>query len=152
MPIDIADRSGEELGAPDISDLLSFAIQELGIDLACELSVILVNEAEMSDLHIKWMDESGPTDVLSFPMDEIHPHTSQVGVLGDIVLCPSIALSQAVTAGHSFGHELSILSVHGLLHIVGYDHVNPEEEKTMFDLQESLVNRWAKRMALGRQE
>ena len=145
MPVELVNRSDADLTIPDLDSLLSFAVQELGIDLACDLSVTLVNESEMTELHIKWMDEAGPTDVLSFPMDEIRPHTSQVGILGDIVLCPSIAQSQATAAGHAFEHEISILSVHGLLHIVGYDHVSPDEEKIMFDLQGSLVDSWANR-------
>lgn len=145
MPIDLVDRSEWEFAIPEIGALLSFAMQELGINLACDLSVTLVTPAEMTQLHIKWMDEPGPTDVLSFPMDEIRPHTSQVGILGDIVLCPSIAQSQASVAGHAFGHEISILSVHGLLHIVGYDHANPSDEKIMFDLQDSIVHLWANR-------
>ncbi len=144
MPIDVANRSDLDFAEPDLAALLFFSMQELGIDEACDLSIAFVNEDEMSELHMKWMDEPGPTDVLSFPMDEIRPNSSQVGVLGDIVLCPSIARGQAITAGHSFEHEISILSVHGLLHIVGYDHGNPTDEKTMFDLQESLVMRWRK--------
>ena len=99
MPIDLVDRSEWEFAIPEIGALLSFAMQELGINLACDLSVTLVTPAEMTQLHIKWMDEPGPTDVLSFPMDEIRPHTSQVGILGDIVLCPSIAQSQASVRG-----------------------------------------------------
>ena len=90
------------------------------------------------------MDEPGPTDVLSFPMDELQPHSKEVGILGDIVLCPTIAMAQARDAGHDFDHELSILSVHGLLHIVGYDHTTAEDEKEMFTLQESIVDRWQK--------
>lgn len=145
MPIDLVDRSDWEFAIPDIDSLLSFAMQELGIDLACDLGVTLVTPVEMTQLHVKWMDEPGPTDVLSFPMDEIRPHTSQIGILGDIVLCPSIAQSQASAAGHTFDHEISVLSVHGLLHIVGYDHANPSDEKIMFDLQDSIVHLWATR-------
>lgn len=117
-------------------------MEQLGLDAECELNVLLVDEKEMTDLHIQWMGEDGPTDVLSFPMDELRPHSHEIGILGDIVLCPSIARDQAETAGHSFEHELAILSAHGLLHVVGYDHANADEEKEMFELQESLVKRW----------
>ena len=98
----------------------------------------------MTQLHVKWMQEPGPTDVLSFPMDEIKPGWKEAAVLGDIVVCPSIAARQAQSAGHSFEHEMAILSVHGLLHIVGYDHANQSDEHEMFSLQESLVARWSK--------
>jgi probable rRNA maturation factor len=117
---------------------------ELGLNPDCDLDVLLVDEAEMTELHIKWMDEPGPTDVLTFPMDELRPHSSEAGMLGDIVLCPQVAIRQAESAKHTFTHEISILGVHGLLHIVGFDHDNKEDEKEMFDLQESIVSRWSK--------
>jgi probable rRNA maturation factor len=143
MPIEITNRSGLDSPRADLPSLLAFAMNELGVDPACDLNVVLVDEKEMTELHIKWMDEPGPTDVLSFPMDEIQPHTNEIGILGDIVLCPSIAQEQALRAGHSYELEMSVLSVHGLLHIVGYDHAIPQDEKVMFALQESLVKRWS---------
>ena len=98
----------------------------------------------MSELHVTWMDESGPTDVLSFPMDELRPGREDQplpeGMLGDIVLCPSVAATQAQAAGHSTLHELHILTVHGLLHLLGFDHAEPEEEKEMFGLQGEIVS------------
>jgi probable rRNA maturation factor len=142
MPIEVTNRSGLEAPSEDLLSLLTFSMEELGLNSECDLNVVLVDEKEMTDLHIEWMGEDGPTDVLSFPMDELRPRTNEVGILGDIVLCPSVANTQAKEAGHSYAHELSILSAHGLLHVVGYDHANADEEKEMFDLQESLVKRW----------
>lgn len=144
MAIDIQNRSGVDFPEERLISLLAFGISELDLDPECDLNVLLVDEAEMTALHIKWMDEPGPTDVLSFPMDEIEPGSKEVGILGDIVLCPTIAQAQAQDAGHDFDRELSILSVHGLLHIVGYDHATAEDEKEMFTLQESIVDRWKK--------
>ena len=144
MAIDIQNRSGVDFPGEGLISLLAFGISELNLDPACDLNVLLVDEAEMTQLHIKWMDEPGPTDVLSFPMDEIKPGSREVGILGDIVLCPTIAQAQAKDAGHDFIREMSILSVHGLLHIVGYDHATTEDEKEMFALQESIVDRWKK--------
>jgi probable rRNA maturation factor len=95
----------------------------------------------MEELHIKWMDEPGTTDVLSFPMDM--PETkSDIVTLGDIVIDPLVAARQAQSAGHSTLHETSILATHGLLHILGYDHADRDEEKIMFDLQETIVKKW----------
>jgi probable rRNA maturation factor len=96
----------------------------------------------MTDLHIQWMDLPGPTDVLSFPMDEIKPHSAAngPGVIGDIVLCPDFAAQQAV--GHSLQEELELLTVHGVLHLLGYDHAEPEEHKVMFGLQDELLAEW----------
>lgn len=142
MAIEITTRAGISCDESALASLLAFAISELGLHPACELNVLLVDRTEMTELHVKWMDEEGPTDVLSFPMDELRRDSQKEGVLGDIVLCPEIALEQAVAGGHSTEHELSILSAHGLLHLIGYDHANPNDEKIMFDLQEELVSKW----------
>ena len=144
MAIDILNRSGIACPEEKLISLLAFGISELDLSPECDLNLLLVDETEMADLHLKWMDEPGPTDVLSFPMDELQPHSKEVGILGDIVLCPAIAKIQVEDAGHDFERELSILSVHGLLHIVGYDHATMEDEKEMFKLQESIVDRWQK--------
>jgi probable rRNA maturation factor len=142
MAIEILNRSSIVCPEKDLYSLLTFSIAELGLNPECELNLLLVDEAEMTDLHVKWMGEPGPTDVLSFPMDEVRPQWKEVAILGDIVVCPSIAQAQALSAGHSFEHELAILSTHGFLHILGYDHATVVEETEMFALQESLVARW----------
>lgn len=144
MAIEIINNTRQDYSNLKLESLLAFGMAQMEINPDCDLNLMLVDEGEMTELHIKWMDESGPTDVLSFPMDEIEPGYKELGVLGDIVLCPTVALSQAQKAGHSFEHEAAILSMHGLLHILGFDHAEPEEEKEMFALQESLVARWSK--------
>jgi probable rRNA maturation factor len=143
MAIEITNRSGFACNEEDLKSLLGFGISELELNPECDLNVVLVDKDEMTELHIKWMHEDGATDVLSFPMDELRPHTVEAGILGDIVLCPSVAEEQSQNAGHSYEHELSILGVHGLLHLVGYDHANANDEKIMFALQEDLVSRWS---------
>lgn len=144
MAIEITNRSGIAYNEEDLESLFLFGMTDLGLNQGCDLDVLLVDEQEMTQLHVKWMDEPGPTDVLTFPMDEIRPHSSDPGILGDIVICPQVAMRQAESAGHSFTHEMSILGTHGLLHIVGFDHADNEDEKEMFDLQESIVSRWGK--------
>ena len=144
MTIEIVNRSGIAYNEEDLESLLRFGMSVLGLSQECDLDVLLVDEEEMTQLHVKWMDEPGPTDVLTFPMDEIRPHSIKPGILGDIVICPPVAIRQAESDGHAFIHEMSILGVHGLLHIVGYDHADKEDEKEMFDLQESIVARWSK--------
>lgn len=144
MTIEITNRSGIAYSEEDLESLFRFGMVDLGLNPECDLDVLLVDEEEMTQLHIKWMDEPGPTDVLTFPMDELRPHSNEPGILGDVVICPQVAIRQAESAGHSFTHEMSILGVHGLLHIVGYDHAEKEDEKEMFDLQESIVARWSK--------
>ena len=138
MTIEITNKSGELVPTDGVRDLLQNALIELKLNPECELNLVFVDIEEMTELHIKWMDEGGPTDVLSFPMDM--PETGNEAVtLGDIVIAPVVAATQAATAGHSIDHEIFILAAHGLLHILGYDHANAADEKVMFTLQEDLV-------------
>ena len=141
MTIEITNKSGELVPTESVRDLLQCALIELKLNPECELNLVFVDIEEMTELHIKWMDESGPTDVLSFPMDLPEPGNEAV-TLGDIVIAPVVAAAQAATAGHSIDHEIFILAAHGLLHILGYDHATPEEEKAMFTLQEKLVKNY----------
>jgi probable rRNA maturation factor len=141
MTIESNNRSGELVPSDEITALIQYSLSALNLNPECEVSLTFVDENEMSELHIKWMDEPGPTDVLSFPMD-MPENPGDAVTLGDIVICPTVAVRQAMTAGHSSNHEFFILSVHGLLHILGYDHANPEDEKVMFTLQEKLVKEW----------
>ena len=124
-----------------VRDLLQTALIELKLSPDCELNLVFVDVEEMTELHIKWMDEGGPTDVLSFPMD-LPASENEAVTLGDIVIAPVVAAQQAATAGHSIDHEIYILAVHGLLHILGYDHANAADEKVMFTLQEDLVKKF----------
>ena len=124
-----------------VRDLLQTALIELKLSPDCELNLVFVDVEEMTELHIKWMDEGGPTDVLSFPMD-LPASENEAVTLGDIVIAPVVAAQQATTAGHSIEHEIFILAAHGLLHILGYDHANAADEKVMFTLQEDLVKKY----------
>jgi len=141
MTIESNNRSGELVPSDEVTSLIQYSLGALALNADCEVSITFVDEAEMTELHIKWMDEPGPTDVLSFPMD-MPESVGEAATLGDIVICPSVAARQAVGAGHSVNHEIFILAAHGLLHILGYDHANPADEKVMFELQEKLVKEW----------
>ena len=144
MSIEVNDESGVPgTDVEELSALARYVLEEMRVHPQAELSILLVDEDVMSDLHVRWMDEPGPTDVLSFPMDELRPGPegglSAEGTLGDVVLCPTVAATQARTAGHSTAEELGLLTVHGILHLLGYDHAEPEEEKEMFELQRRLL-------------
>lgn len=141
--IEIENRSGQLAPESDVKRLLEFSIKELGLHQECEITLAFINDTEMEALHLKWMDLPGTTDVMSFPMDELKPNDPEPGILGDIVISPVVARAQAEKAGHSFEHEVKILTAHGLLHLLGYDHQEPEAEKIMFALQEDLVRRSA---------
>ncbi len=144
MTIEITNRSGVEAPEKEIESLLTFGLDYMDLHPECELSVTFVDDKEMEELHIKWMDEPGTTDVLSFPMD-MPENKSDVVTLGDIVIDPIVAANQAAAAGHSTNHEIFILAAHGLLHILGYDHADKGEEKIMFELQETIVKKWEKK-------
>ncbi|MBG6217707.1 putative rRNA maturation factor [Arthrobacter sp. CAN_A6] len=143
MSVEVNNESGFEADETTLVRLANFIFEAMFVHPEAELSIILVDIAAMEKLHVEWMDEPGPTDVLSFPMDELRPGTTgrvtPAGMLGDVVLCPEVATSQAAAAGHSTGEELLLLTTHGILHLLGFDHAEPEEEKEMFGLQRQLL-------------
>jgi len=143
MSIEINNESAIDVDEATIQRLVIFALDQLHVHPDAELAIVLVDEAAMEQLHVQWMDEPGPTDVLSFPMDELRPGTEDAvtpaGLLGDIVLCPQVAIAQAETAGHSTLDELLLLTTHGLLHLLGFDHAEPDEEKVMFGIQRDIL-------------
>ena len=141
MTVELVNRSGALVPETQMHTLLNFGIDYMELNPECEISLTFVDPQEMEELHIKWMDEPGTTDVLSFPMD-MPEGKNDPQMLGDIVIDPLVAAKQAATAGHSTEHEIFILAAHGLLHILGYDHADKDEEKVMFDLQETIVKKW----------
>ena len=142
MTVELVNRSGALVPEKEMHSLLNFGIEYMELNPECEISLTFVDVNEMEELHIKWMDEPGPTDVLSFPMD-MPESKGEVVTLGDIVIAPAVAAKQAQDAGHSVEAEIYILATHGLLHILGYDHADPDEEKVMFALQEKIVKEWS---------
>lgn len=145
--IDINNESAVDIDESVLLRLTQDNLAALHVSPDADVAIVLVDEGAMEQLHLQWMDEPGPTDVLSFPMDELRPGTEDQptppGLLGDIVLCPQVAESQAETAGHSTMDELILLTTHGLLHLLGYDHAEPEEEREMFGLQRELISAFA---------
>ena len=144
MTVEIVNRSGALVPETQMHTLLNFGIDYMELNPECEISLTFVDPQEMEELHIKWMDEPGPTDVLSFPMD-MPEKRGDIVTLGDIVIAPAVAAKQALEAGHSTEHEIYILATHGLLHILGYDHADPDEEKVMFALKEKIVKEWSQK-------
>lgn len=146
--IEINNESAIDVDETVLQRLTDHNLAQLHVSPDAELAIVLVDEGAMEALHVQWMDEPGPTDVLSFPMDELRPGTEDrptpPGLLGDIVLCPQVAESQAQTAGHTLMDELILLTTHGLLHLLGYDHAEPDEEREMFGLQKELIAAFAR--------
>jgi probable rRNA maturation factor len=143
VSVEILNETEVVFDAEEFADLARFVLDAMNVHPAAELVLSFVDVAAMTALHERWMGEGGPTDVLSFPMDEIRPGEpdtpSGAGVLGDVVVCPEVAADQARAAGHSQVEEMELLTVHGILHLLGFDHAEPEEEREMFDLQRGLL-------------
>jgi len=153
MSIEVSNESAVPVDEAALLRLVAYALDRLHVHPDAEVAVILVDEGAMEQLHVQWMDEPGPTDVLSFPMDELRPGTEDdptpAGLLGDIVLCPQVAIGQAEQAGHSVLEELLMLTAHGLLHLLGFDHAEPAEEKEMFALQRDVLIGFARSERAG---
>lgn len=143
MSIEINNESGISFDEQVLQRLAVFVLDALHVHPQTEIGISLVDEASIERLHVEWMDEPGPTDVLSFPMDELRPgrpdSPTPAGLLGDVVICPQVAEAQAEAAGHDTLTEMVILLTHGMLHLLGFDHATPAEEAEMFGLQRDLV-------------
>ena len=154
MSIEINNESGVSVDERAISSVARHVLDSLGINPLAELSILVVDEAAMATLHKQWLDLDGPTDVMAFPMDTLDDKPglgSDPGpsLLGDLILCPAVAAQQAQPAGHSTDAELFLLTTHGVLHLLGYDHGDPEDEREMFALQAQLVTGWAEAAGRG---
>jgi probable rRNA maturation factor len=142
MEIEITNEIDFDCDEAALLSVAEFSLIKMGIHPDSDLSISIVGIPEMEQLHLQWMDLPGATDVLSFPMDELKPFSAAdgPGVIGDIVLCPEFAKDQAVN--HSLQEELELLTVHGVLHLIGFDHAEPAEHKEMFDLQDQCLTEW----------
>lgn len=155
MNVALEDHSGSSLITADhlatLTDLTAFLYADLCLRPAVELAVTLISPEQMERLHLQWMDLPGPTDVMSFPMDELRAGTPGQpvveGTLGDVVICPEVAADQAAAAGHDLSDELCLLVTHGVLHLLGHDHAEPAERAEMFGLQRHLLEKFLQRPA-----
>jgi probable rRNA maturation factor len=146
VSVEILDEAGSDVDVSGLSRLSRFVMDRMRVHPLAELCIKLVDEDTIAELNERWMEKSGPTDVLAFPMDELRPglvnEEPEEGVLGDLVLCAAVAKRQAEEAGHPAEQEVELLTVHGILHLLGYDHAEPEEHKEMFGLQDRLLADW----------
>ncbi len=152
MSIEVLDESGRDVEVTELSRLARFVMDRMRVHPQAELCITLVDEATIAEMNEKWMEKAGPTDVLAFPMDEMRPghvdEEPEEGILGDIALCPAVAEQQAEEVrakgqtAYSTADEVELLTVHGILHLLGYDHAEPEEHQEMFGLQARLLAEW----------
>lgn len=143
MSIEVNNETDHAVDEVEFAALGRYVLDQMHVHPQAELSILFVDVPAMTELHVRWMDEPGPTDVMSFPMDELRPGTEEApspeGILGDIVVCPEVATAQAAQAGHSATEEMLLLVTHGILHLLGFDHAEPAEREEMFELQRTLL-------------
>ena len=146
MSIEVLNESGHDLDVKRLAALSRFVMDRMRVHPLAELCIKAVDEATIAQLNEQWMEKEGPTDVLAFPMDELRPgkvnEEPEEGVLGDLVLSPAVAERQGAEAGHGREAEIELLTVHGILHLLGYDHAEPDEHREMFGLQARLLAEW----------
>lgn len=146
MSIEVIDESGYDLDVEHLAKLARFVMDRMRVHPQADLCIKAVDEPTIAELNEQWMEKEGPTDVLAFPMDELRPgeldEEPEEGVLGDLILAPSIAERQGESAGHGTLAEIELLTTHGILHLLGYDHAEPEEHEEMFGLQAELLREW----------
>ena len=141
-------------------DLASNALRDSGVRGEAEMSLLFVTEDVMTELNKRFMDADGPTDVLAFPIDDPidggrWPDSGSTGpdreppemeelpmLLGDVVVCPAVAARQAPEHAGSYDDELALLIVHGVLHVLGMDHADPEEAAAMQARERELLDRY----------
>ncbi|TYS59229.1 rRNA maturation RNase YbeY [Sutcliffiella horikoshii] len=131
----------------DIKNLLIFAVEKESVKAGAELSVTFVDNDRIQEINREYRDKDRPTDVISFAMEElgegeieIHYEEEAPRMLGDIIISIPKAEEQAEEYGHSVKRELGFLALHGLLHLLGYDHENETDEKIMFDKQKEILD------------
>jgi probable rRNA maturation factor len=146
MSIEILNESGIDLDVEEFARLARFTMDRMRVHPEAELCLKLVDLATMAEFNLHYMDKRGPTDVLSFPMDELRPghegEPEEEGILGDMLLCPEYAIAQAPSFSRTPEDEMHLLTIHGILHLLGYDHAEPDEEREMFGLQARLLAEW----------
>lgn len=146
MSIEVLNESGSEADVTQLSRLVRYVLDRMRIHPQAELCLKLVDSDTIATLNERWMDKHGPTDVLAFPMDELRPGADadefEDGMIGDIVLCPQVAAEQAPVNGQTAEQEIDLLTIHGILHLLGYDHAEPEQRREMFALQARLLAEW----------
>jgi probable rRNA maturation factor len=146
MSIEVLNESGSDADVTQLGRLARYVLDRMRIHPQAELCLKLVDPDTIATLNEKWMDKEGPTDVLAFPMDELRPGSDgeeyEEGVIGDVVLCPQVAAEQAPGNGQTPQQEIDLLTIHGVLHLLGYDHAEPDERTEMFALQSRLLAEW----------
>ncbi|MFM1986037.1 MAG: hypothetical protein RIS18_254 [Actinomycetota bacterium] len=142
--IDIDNLSGFSIDEKRVRNYVSQMLKFLKVNQNSYVSILFVDEKEMTKQHIRWMNESGPTDVMSFPMDDVKLEDSKLrqkqAILGDIIICPTVALKDARKQGINPAYHLIFLVAHGILHLLGQDHQQKKHRLVMQKREQGIMN------------
>ena len=146
MSVDVTNETQWVIDPKVFSDLGIWVLDQMRVSTQSDLTIMFVDPDPIAELHMRWMNLEGPTDVMSFPMDELREpaddEEAPLGLLGDIVLCPTVTARQAAENGREPDAEAEYLLIHGLLHLLGHDHAEPEEKAVMFGLNDKIIAAW----------
>ena len=142
--IDVDNSSNFSIDEVSVKNYAKQMLQILKVNTKSDVSILFVNEDEMTKQHVRWMNESGPTDVMSFPMDDIVLQDSKLrkkqAILGDIIICPAVALEDAKEQGINPAYHLVFLITHGVLHLLGQDHQAASQRVVMQKREQGIMN------------
>ena len=143
----MADEQGESVDLEQLRGLAELVLREEGYPDGAELTVLLVNEDEMSSYNERFLNRSGPTDVLAFPVEELmpglapdHDPTGPPLMIGDVIVAPAFVGRQAVENEVSFEDEMALMVTHGILHLLGYDHLDDDDAALMEKRETELLS------------
>ncbi|MPZ73168.1 MAG: rRNA maturation RNase YbeY [Nitriliruptorales bacterium] len=140
MAVFVADEQSRPVDSERLLRLASFVLRDQGVPEAMEVSLLFVERDVIAELNAHHMGAEGPTDVLAFPIDMPgETRADQPAILGDVVICPEVAADQAGRHDNEPIAELELLVAHGLLHLLGHDHAEPDDRARMFSLTDRLL-------------
>lgn len=139
------EQTDHEVDVSRWEELARRSLEDSGVIGSAELSLLFVDEATMAELNVEHMGQEGPTDVLSFPIDAddvLADEQDHHVLLGDVVICPAVAHRNAPDHAGTYPDEIALLTVHGILHVLGHDHAEPEETMVMQARERELLERF----------
>lgn len=146
MSVFLADEQTEQVGLDELRALAESVLRHEGYPEQAEVTILLVSEPEMASYNQKFLDRDGPTDVLAFPLEELRPgrvpdhdRRGPPLMLGDVIVAPSYVRRQAAELGVTFEDEIALMVTHGILHLLGYDHVEDDDAEQMESKERELL-------------
>lgn len=146
MSVFVADEQAEEFALDDLHSLAELVMSSEGYPSEAEVTLLFVDEKEIASYNERFLERHGATDVLAFPVEEllpgVVPDTDRQGpplMLGDVVIAPSYVKRQAVDLGVAFEDEMALMVTHGILHLLGYDHVDDDDAERMEERERQIL-------------